>query len=91
MCTTCELAYLCAARHLECAAFHYAEAAKHEGAGAYEKAAQHAYLAHGHTEHAIHSEAEAAKLHADRFLHVDQFGRPRTASFEQGAGAQSKT
>ncbi|MGA3127684.1 MAG: hypothetical protein ABSD13_13305 [Candidatus Korobacteraceae bacterium] len=88
---TCELAYLCAARHHECAAFHHKEAAKHEAAGAYEKAAQHAYRAHGHTQHAIQSEAEAAKLHADRFLHVDQFGRSRTASSEQGASAQSNT
>jgi hypothetical protein len=86
---TCELAYHCAARHHECAAFQYAEAAKHEAAGAYDKAAQHAYLAHGHAQHAIQSAAEAAKLHADRFMHVDQLGRSRTASFEQGAGARS--
>jgi len=91
MCTTCELAYLCAARHHECAAFHYKEAAQHEAAGEYGRAAQHAYLAHGQTQHAIQREAEAAKLHADRFLHVDQFGHPRTVSFEQAVRARSNT
>jgi hypothetical protein len=89
MSTTCELAYYCAARHHECAANHYKEAAKYEAAGEHEKAAHHAYLAHGHTQHAIQSDAEAAKLHADRYLHVNRCGPSGTGGYGQGAGKQS--
>ena len=70
MSTSCEMAYRCASRHHERAAYHYEEAAKYELAGDYERAAHHAYLAHGHTQHAVTRAAEAAQLHADRFLHV---------------------
>jgi hypothetical protein len=84
MSKTSELAYNCAARHHECAAYHYQEAAKCEKAGDYEKAAHHAYLAHGHNQHAIHWDAEAAKLHADHFSHVDQRKCPETAVPGQG-------
>ena len=89
MSTTCELAYYCAARHHECAANNYKEAAKCEAAGEHEKAAHHAYLAHGHTQHAIQSDAEAAKLYADRYLHVNRCGPSGTVGHEQGAGKQS--
>ena len=65
------MAYRCAAGHLERAAYHYKEAAKYEEAGDHEKATHHAYLAHGYTQHAIHDDAEAAKLHAEHFLHVE--------------------
>jgi hypothetical protein len=86
---TCELAYHCAARHHECAAYQYLEAAKCEKAGEYEKAAHHAYLAHGHNQHAIHWGAEAAKLHADRFSHIDHGERSATAAPEQAAMKES--
>lgn len=55
-----------AARHHEQAAYHYKEAKKYDEAEEHEKATHHAYLAHGHTQHAIHHDAEAAKLHAER-------------------------
>ena len=55
-----------AARHHERAAYHYNEAAKYDEAEQHEKAAHHAYLAYGHSQHAIHHDAEAAKLHAER-------------------------
>jgi hypothetical protein len=83
MSKTWELAYYCAARHHERAACHYKEAAKCEQAGEHEKAAHHAYLAHGHTQHAIDCDAEAAKLHADHFLHVDYCDRSAAAASEQ--------
>jgi hypothetical protein len=89
MSTNCELAYYCAAHHHECAAYHYKEAAKYEVAGEHEKAAHHAYLAHGHTEHAIQSDAEATKLHADRFQHVNRCLPSGIVSYEQRAGKQS--
>ena len=89
MSTTCELAYLCAARHHEYAANHYKEAAKCEAAGEHEKAAHHAYLAHGFIQHAIQSDAEAAKLHADCFLHVNRCCPSGTVAYEQGAAKQS--
>ena len=50
----------------ERAAYHYKEAAKYDEAEQHEKAAYHAYLAHGHSQHAIHYDSEAAKLHAER-------------------------
>lgn len=53
-----------AARDHEKAAYHFNEAAKYNQAEEREKAAHHAYLAHGHTQQAIHHAAEAAKLHA---------------------------
>jgi hypothetical protein len=89
MSTTCELAYRCAARHQECAAYHYKEAARYEMAGEYEKAAHHAYLAHGHTQHAIRCDAEAAQLHADRFLHVNHCERSVIDALEQRAMKES--
>jgi hypothetical protein len=85
MSTSCELAFQCSARHHECAAYQFKEAARYEAAGMHERAAHHAYLAQGHTQHAIHSAGEAAKLHADRFLHVNHYaeeprdGKQRTA------------
>jgi hypothetical protein len=53
-----------AARHHERAAYHFNEAAKYNQAEEYEKAAHHAYLAHGHSQHAIHNENEGARLYA---------------------------
>ncbi|MGD0009176.1 MAG: hypothetical protein ABSE93_11615 [Terriglobia bacterium] len=58
--------YHYAARHHERAAYHYNEAAKYDEAEQHEKAVHHAYLAHGHSQYAIHYDAEAAKLHAER-------------------------
>jgi hypothetical protein len=55
-----------AARDHEKAAYHFNEAAKYNQAEEREKAAHHAYLAHGHSQQAIHHEAEAAKLHAEQ-------------------------
>jgi hypothetical protein len=55
-----------AARHQERAAYHYKPAAKYDEAEEHEKAAHHAYLADGHNQHAIHHDAEAAKLHAEQ-------------------------
>jgi hypothetical protein len=84
-----ELAYHCAAHHHERAAYHYKEAAKYELAGEHEKAGHHAYLAHGHTQHAIHHDAEAAKLHADYFLHVESCDLAGTIAYETGAKKKS--
>lgn len=50
-----------AARHHERAAYHFKEAAKYDEAEEHEKAAHHLYLAHGHNQHAIDHDAEAAK------------------------------
>ena len=55
-----------AARHHERAACHYKEAAKYDQAQEREKAAHHAYLAHGHNQHAMDHDAKAAKLHAEQ-------------------------
>jgi hypothetical protein len=55
-----------AARNHEKAAYHYNEAAKYNQAEEHEKEAHHAYLAHGHSQHAVHHEIEAAKLHAEQ-------------------------
>lgn len=55
-----------AARHHEKAAYHYKEAAKYDQAEEHEKAAHNAYLAHGHSQHALHHDVEAAKLHAEQ-------------------------
>lgn len=54
-----------AARHHERAAYHFVEAGKYIQAEEQEKAAHYAYLGHGHAQHAIHHEAEAAKLNAE--------------------------
>ncbi len=55
-----------AARNHEKAAYHYNEAAKYNQAEEHEKEAHHAYLAHGHSQHAVQHDAEAAKLHAEQ-------------------------
>jgi hypothetical protein len=47
------------------------------------KAAYHPYLAHGHSQHAIYHDAEAAKLHAG------QCDRTATAPSEQAATKKS--
>ena len=80
-----KLAYHCAARHHERAAYHYKEAAKYEESGEHEKAAHHAYIAHGYTQHAIDCDAEAAKLHADHFLHVEHCESSVSISYKLGA------
>ncbi len=56
-----------AARNHEKAAYHFNEAAKFNQAEEREKAAHHAYLAHGQTQQAIHHAAEAAKLHVEHY------------------------
>jgi hypothetical protein len=53
-----------AARHHERAAYHYDEAAKFNQTEEHQKAAHHAYMAHGHSQHALGHETAAAKLHA---------------------------
>ena len=58
--------YRDAARHHEQAAYHFKEAAKYDQAEEREKAAHHAYLAHGHNLHAIHHDAAAAKVRAEQ-------------------------
>ena len=60
-----------AARHHEKAAFHYNEAAKYDQAEEHEKAAHQAYLAHGHSQHAVHHGVEAAKLHAEQCTRLE--------------------
>jgi hypothetical protein len=75
--------YQHAARHHERAAFHFKEAAKYDQAEEHEKAAHHAYLAHGHHQHAILQETEAAKLHAE------QCGKLVTAAAEKEAKNKS--
>ena len=55
-----------AARDHEKAAYHFNDAAKYNQAEEQEKAAHHAYLAHGHSQHAVHHDVEAAKLHAEQ-------------------------
>jgi hypothetical protein len=68
MSKTCEH-YHHAAPHHERAAYHYKEAAKYDQASEHEKAAHNAYLAHGHSQHAAHYDAETAKLHAEHCEH----------------------
>ena len=55
-----------AARNHEKAAYHFNEAANFDQAEKHEKAAHHAYLAHRHSQHGVHHDAEAAKLHAEQ-------------------------
>jgi len=42
------------------------QTAKYDEAEEHEKAAHHAYLAHGHNQNAIHQDPEGAKLHAEQ-------------------------
>lgn len=72
-----------AARRHERAAYDYKQAAKYDEAEEQEKAAHHAYLAHGHDQDAIHQDAEAAKLHAEQ---CDNLAMPAS---EQGANKKS--
>jgi len=72
-----------AARHHERAAYHFNEAAKYDQAEEHEKAAHHAYLAHGHTQHAIYHDVEAAKVHAE------ECGTPATTASETGTRKKS--
>ncbi len=58
--------YQGAAHHHERAAHHFKEAAKYHETEEVEKAAHHAYLAHGHTQHALVHDVEAAKLQAEK-------------------------
>ena len=67
------------ARHHERAAYHFNEAAKYNQAEEHEKAAHYAYLAHGHSQNAIHNENEAAKLYTaqcDSKDHAPDSSRP---------------
>jgi hypothetical protein len=72
-----------AARHHEKAAYHFNEAAKYDQAEEHEKAVHNAYLAHGHSQHAVHHEAEAARLHAE------QCDRQATPASEQAGKKKS--
>jgi hypothetical protein len=58
--------YQGAARHHERAAYQFKEAAKYHQTEEDERAAHHAYLAHGHTQHALLHESAAAKLHVEK-------------------------
>ena len=55
--------YDLAARHHERAAHEFKDAAKYHETEEHEKAAHHAYLAHGHNQHTIHHGNAAAKPH----------------------------
>ena len=59
--------YRGAAHHHERAAYEFKEAAKYHQYEEHEKAAHHAYLAHGHGEHAVLHDIAAAKLGVGRF------------------------
>ena len=59
--------YRGAADHHERAAYEFKEAAKYHQSEEHEKAAHHAYLAHGHGEHAVLHDIAAAKLGVGRF------------------------
>lgn len=78
MSKTWEYYHHAAGQH-EKVAYHHKDAAKYDEAEELEKAAHHAYLDHGHDQHAIHQDAEAAKLHAE------QCGKLATPASEQGA------
>jgi hypothetical protein len=58
--------YQGAAHHHERAAYQFKEAAKYHETEEYEKAAHHAYLAHGHVQRAMVHGVAAAKLHVER-------------------------
>jgi hypothetical protein len=58
--------YDLAARHHERAAHEFKDAAKYHETEEHEKAAHHAYLAHGHNQHAVHHGNEVAKLYTAR-------------------------
>jgi hypothetical protein len=80
--------YRHAARHHEKAADHFNEAAKYDQAEEHEKAAHHAYLAQGHSQHAVHHDAEAAKSHAEQCASLitsasAQAGQGKSAAQEQ--------
>jgi hypothetical protein len=72
-----------AARYHEKAAHHFKEAAKYDQAEEHEKAAHDLYLAHGHSQHALHYGSEAAKLHAEQCDVI------ATAASELGATGKS--
>ena len=65
--------------HYEWAPYHDERPTKYNEAEENEKAAHHAYLAHGHNQHAIRHSAETAKLQAKR---CDKVVTPAS---EQGA------
>ena len=71
-----------AARHHERAAYHYNEAAKYDQAEKDEKAAHHAYLAHGHNQQQCIT-TPRPKLHAEQ---CDNLATPAS---EQGAKKKS--
>ena len=72
-----------AAHQHEQATHQYKEAAKYDEAEEQEKAAHHAYLAHGHKQHAIHHDTGAAKLRA---APCDSLATPAS---EQGANEKN--
>ena len=65
-----------AARHHERAAYHYKEAAKYDQAEEHEKAMHHAYLAHGHTQHAILHDSRGRKITCRSMRWPSQFPLP---------------
>ncbi|HEY6968976.1 MAG TPA: hypothetical protein VJA94_07225 [Candidatus Angelobacter sp.] len=54
-------------------------AAKYDQAEEHEKAAHHAYLAHGHTQQALHHDGVVARIHVE---HCDN--QATTASEQEG-------
>jgi hypothetical protein len=74
-----------AARHHEKAAYHNNESAKYDQAEEHEKAAHHAYLAHGHTQHAVQHGVEAAKLRAEQCDSSVTPASPQTAGKRSAA------
>ena len=51
-------------------AMYFNEAAKYNQAQEHEKAAHNAYLAHGYSQHALHHDAEAAKVNTEQHGHT---------------------
>jgi len=74
-----------AAHHHEQAAYQFKEAAKYHETEELEKAAHHAYLAHGHTRHALHHESAAAKSHLAMSTGLAMPGSGQTANKKSAA------
>jgi hypothetical protein len=59
--------YQGAAHHHEEAGYQLKKAAKYHETEDHERAAHHAYLAHGHAQHAVLHQVAAAKLNVERW------------------------
>jgi hypothetical protein len=77
--------YQGAAHHHERAAYQFKEAAKYHQSEEDEKESHHAYLAHGHAQHALLHEVAAAKLHVEKCDGVMTPGSRQTTSKKSAA------